>query len=90
MGCCVSKKKHQKVCRELRLLQKERQQHVMELKGFTKAKQDSIDDRNRLFDAETENAVLRKQLQDVKIAMTDLDVKLVSMNDKLEVALRSV
>ena len=62
----------------------------MELKGFTKAKQDSIDDRNRLFDAETENAVLRKQLQDVKIAMSDLDVKLVSMNDKLEVALRSV
>ena len=88
MGCCVSKKKHQKVCRELRLLQKERQQHVMELKGFTKAKQDSIDDRNRLFDAETENAE-RKQLQDVKIAMTDLDMKLVSMSDKLEVALRS-
>ena len=88
MGCCVSS--HQVLRRELRRLQKERQQHEMQLKGFNKAKQDSIDDRNRLYDAEVENAVLRKQLQDVKIAMTDLEVKLVSMSDKLEVALRSV
>ena len=62
----------------------------MQLKGFNKAKQDSIDDRNRLYDAEVENAVLRKQLQDVKIAMTDLEVKLVSMSEKLEVALKSI
>ena len=62
----------------------------MQLKGFNKAKQDSIDDRNRLYDAEVENAVLRKQLQDVKIAMNDLEVKLVSMSEKLEVALKSV
>ena len=88
MGCCVSS--HQVLRRELRRLQKERQQHEMQLKGFNKAKQDSIDDRNRLYDAEVENAVLRKQLQDVKIAMTDLEVKLVSMSEKLEVALKSV
>lgn len=88
MGCCVSS--HQVLRRELRRLQKERQQHEMQLKGFNKAKQDSIDDRNRLYDAEVENAVLRKQLQDVKIAMTDLEVKLVSISEKLEVALKSV
>ena len=88
MGCCVSS--HQVLRRELRRLQKERQQHEMQLKGFNKAKQDSIDDRNRLYDAEVENAVLRKQLQDVKIAMNDLEVKLVSMSEKLEVALKSV
>ena len=88
MGCCVSS--HQVLHRELRRLQKERQQHEMQLKGFNKAKQDSIDDRNRLYDAEVENAVLRKQLQDVKIAMTDLEVKLVSISEKLEVALKSV
>ena len=88
MGCCVSS--HQVLRRELRRLQKERQQHEMQLKGFNKAKQDSIDDRNRLYDAEVENAVLRKQLQDVKIAMSDLEVKLVSISEKLEVALKSV
>ena len=60
----------------------------MQLKGFTKAKQDSIDDRNRLYDAEAENIVLRKQLHDIEMAMTDLDAKLVSV--KLELALESI
>ena len=60
----------------------------MQLKGFTKAKQDSIDDRNRLYDAEAENIVLRKQLHDIEMVMIDLDAKLVSV--KLELALESI
>ena len=62
----------------------------MQLKGFTKAKQDSIDDRNRLYDAEAENIVLRKQLHDIEMAMTDLDAKLDMMCVKLELALESI
>ena len=84
----MSKKKHQLLHRELRRLQKERKQHEMQLKGFTKAKQDSIDDRNRLYDAETENVVLRNKLHDIEMTMIDLDAKLVSV--KLEVALESI
>ena len=80
MGCCVSKREHQRVHRELRRLQKERQQLMMAVVGFNKAKQDSIADRNRLYDSETENILLRKQLLDASVEMgkvaEDLNVKL--------------
>ena len=52
----------------------------MEVNAFINAKQDSIADRKRLYDSETENAVLRKQLQGVSMEMSklaeDLNVKL--------------
>ena len=80
MGCCVSKREHQRVQRELRRLQKERHQLKMEVVGFNKAKQDSIADRNRLYDSETENMLLREQLLDASVEMDkaaeDLNVKL--------------
>ena len=80
MGCCVSKREHQRVHRELRRLQKERQQLMMAVVGFNKAKQDSIADRNRLYDSETENMLLREQLLDASVEMDkaaeDLNVKL--------------
>ena len=80
MGCFVSKKEHQRIHRELKQLKKEREKLIMEVKCSNKAKQNSIADRNRLYDSETENAVLRKQLQGVSLEMTklaeDLNVKL--------------
>ena len=52
----------------------------MEVVGFNKAKQDSIADRNRLYDSETENMLLREQLLDASVEMDkaaeDLNVKL--------------
>ena len=82
MGCFVSKREHQRIRiqQELKQLKKEREKLIMEVNAFINAKQDSIADRKRLYDSETENAVLRKQLQGVSLEMTklaeDLNVKL--------------
>ena len=82
MGCFVSKREHQRIRiqQELKQLKKEREKLIMEVNAFINAKQDSIADRKRLYDSETENAVLRKQLQGVSMEMSklaeDLNVKL--------------
>ena len=60
----------------------------MEVNGFVKAKHDSVEDRKRLYDSETENAVLRKQLQDAFVEMSkvaeDLNVKLLIIGVDVE------
>ena len=60
----------------------------MEVNGFVKAKHDSVADRKRLYDSETENAVLRKQLQDAFVEMSkvaeDLNVKLLIIGVDVE------
>ena len=80
MGCYVSKREHHRLHRELKRLQTERQQLMMEVNGLSKAKHNSIVDRNRLYNFEIENVALRKQLQDASVEMDkvaeDLNVKL--------------
>ena len=65
MGCCVSKKRHQVTCHELRRLQKESQQQKIKERYFTNAKMESITARNRKFDSDVENTALKKKIQDV-------------------------
>ena len=60
----------------------------MEVNALNKAKHDSVADRNRLYDSETENALLRKQLQDAFMEMSkvaeDLNVKLLIIGEDVE------
>ena len=61
MGCVVSRRRHQQVCKELEKL---RERQTLQEKGYNRARSQAIRDRNRLQNVEKDVNILRAQLFD--------------------------